>query len=131
MAEYKIDFTNCWLDRGKLGFGLSVFGLFIRDMISPVGLVWGDARGEKMDILGSFVPAWARRQGVRTKINELLFKDYHYKTVVTAGATKDGRAFMEASEYAFSEEFQWWFKHKPAPLGGTREAREKVFTEGW
>lgn len=79
----------------------------------PVGFVWGcgDSRGV-FEGAGSYVEPWARRQGVRTKINEAILRDYPVIRT-NYGSEDGGMKFMRKQGYRFSKDLHCYFLHRP------------------
>jgi hypothetical protein len=71
-------------------------------------MVWGISLGRAFCVFHAYTPEWARRQGVRTKINEAIFKDYD--VVETGESTKEGKSFMRATGYKFDKKKRVWTK---------------------
>lgn len=121
----KIDLAKCYVEPYDIDYGMTVYVARSRQVSSPVGLVWGlrtspDRRSygddgiPTFEVCGSYVPEWARRQGVRTLINKWIHK--HFETIRTQSASEFGRKFLRAAGY------------KRDPLGGyflKRPARGK------
>lgn len=97
-------------------FGFTMYLCWADAYCAPVGFVWGIAEEHThgvFEVLGSYVEPWCRRQGVRTRINEAIFKDY--PTIATAAGTEDGEAFMKAKGYRFNAPLHRFFKSRPEP----------------
>jgi hypothetical protein len=87
-----------------------------------VGFLWGftaaltglDGQEErlKFDVVGSYVPPAARRQGVRTHLNNVVLQTHEIITTDN-GSPEGGRAFMEAFGYRFKEEESSWVYIRP------------------
>ncbi len=101
-TSFKFDPATAWVDWGEVGFGVWLYTCWAKGSYAPVGLVWGitlgsDAGKSTFVVYGSFVPPWARRQGVRTFINEAILK--HTDVIASSHGTKEGAAFMKAAGY--------------------------------
>lgn len=104
----KLDHSKDWVEWVKIGFGFTLYILWNRDQPMPLGFVWGVTATEKrFEVCGSYVPKFARRQGVRTALNRAILRDY--KIISTPGGTKEGCAFMRAQGYRFFREMDAWF----------------------
>jgi hypothetical protein len=109
--EWTFNKERAWVTWVVIGFGISVYALFVPDQTTPIGLVWGETyRTEKKSIFhnhGSFVQPWARRQGVRTKLNEEILKQFD--VIETGQGSKEGGlAFLKASGYKQSKVTGAW-----------------------
>jgi hypothetical protein len=110
----KFDMKKAWVTWAAIGFGIVIYALFEPQAHSPIGFVWGHmGKGNKtvFTVLGSFVPVWARRQGVRTRINDEILKQAD--VIRSAHGSPDGAAFMRATGYKFSPEIDLWWKCRP------------------
>lgn len=106
-----LELKGAWVTWARIGFGQTIYALYVPSYFAPVGLVWGEGRTTRFDVYGSFVIPWARRNGVRTRINEEIFKDY--KVISTEGASKEGgRQFMKASGYKRNRELDLFYLRK-------------------
>lgn len=113
MKKSKIDHEKDWVDRQTIGFGMSIYVLWNRDFAMPLGFVWGWGNENAFEVVGSYVLRFARRQGVRTAINEKIFD--HFKVIKTCGGTKeDGLPFLRASGYKYDPNTEQWWKLKKA-----------------
>jgi hypothetical protein len=114
-AGWKPNLATCWVTWVSVGFGIDIWCLFDKGRPAPVGLVWGIAHGGKKQsfhVYGSYVHEWARRQGVRTRINQAIFE--HYDVIVTGGGSKDGgEAFLKAAGYKSHPATGQWFLERP------------------
>lgn len=111
----KFDMSKAWVTWTTIGFGVRIYALFGPQFDAPLGFVWGRAgKGNKnsFSVLGSFVQPWARRQGVRSRINEEIFKQV--EVIRSAHGSPDGAAFMRANGYKFSPEADLWWKPRPS-----------------
>ena len=80
-----------------------------------LGMVYYRVRQENnsIEILQSFVMDWARRNGIRSKINDALFGWYDWaKSIRSSGATKDGEKFMRAAGYKKLKNGTWIVRRK-------------------
>lgn len=110
--KWKPEMSGAWVTYGKIGFGQMIYVLYVPNHTVPIGLVWGEPHAERFNVAGSFVQPWARRNGVRTKINAAIFE--HYKAIVTASGSKDGGlAFMKASGYQHNRDLDLWSLTRP------------------
>lgn len=100
-GHIKIDLSKCFVDWYEIDFAQRVYVCRNRDYPHPIGMVWGQKHYTTgythFAVDGSYVPEWARRQGVRRLINETILKEF--KAVTSPGGTKEGAAFMKASGY--------------------------------
>jgi hypothetical protein len=97
--------------------GLFMYLAYVPNTMSPVGLCWGELSGggkkRTFESMGSFVPTWARRFGVRTAINKTILT--HASTIITKHGSKDGgRAFLKASGYKWDSNTNHWYLKKSA-----------------
>lgn len=109
MKLKNLDHGKDWVDWGKIGIGFVLYTLWNRDQPMPLGFVWGMVKTKDcFEVIGSYVPAWARRMGIRSAINAVILS--HYKTIVTVGGSKSGgEQFMKARGYKYSKETGSWF----------------------
>jgi hypothetical protein len=122
-SKLKFDMSKAWITWSIVGFGIVVYVLFEPQVATPLGFVWGvryTGRGKRahFDVWGSFVPVFARRQGVRRRINEEILKIND--TVRTSGATPDGQKFMRESGYSYDSKIDIWWKPKTKPVKKAR-----------
>ena len=113
MIKYQVRLDTAWIQVVEIGLGGWCYVLFDRGHASPLGLVWGlpTAPG-RFDVYHSYVMPWARRQGVRKRINEEIFKTFN--VIATGKGTKDGgAAFMKAQGYKYNKELKNWYLLKP------------------
>jgi len=111
------DLAHAWITWVTIGFAQTMYVLYVPNAQSPVGLVWGWARGDRFEVAGSFVPVWARRFGVRSRINEQIF--LHFKVISTRDGSKEGGArFLKAAGYKRSQDIQGFCLHRPRKQEG-------------
>ncbi len=120
----KLKLETAWVDRASFGFGWTLYALFVREFEAPIGMVWGMRTGRGLPngqqtkdgsnfaVYHSFVLPWARRQGVRRKINTAILEDNDTITTL-CGATAASRAFLR-KDYQFNRELGVWVKTKKA-----------------
>lgn len=105
-----------WVTWRDLEHGIVQFECYIKSDPSPAGFVWGIACGivgkkkPVFQVFHSFVHPWARRKGVRSKIQTQLEKNY--SAVFTYTGTKDGSAWMRASGFKKLRPWGLWIKDK-------------------
>jgi len=90
-------------------FGGTMYFCFVSAYCYPVGFVWGVGDNRRVfEVAGSYTEPWARRQGVRTRLNEAILKDY---VVIRTnfGSDEGGAAFMRKQGYQFSKELRCYF----------------------
>jgi hypothetical protein len=112
MARIKLDHSKDWIEWLKFGVGFVLYVLWNREQPMPLGFVWGIAATKnRFEVYGSYVPAFARRLGVRTALNEKIHE--HFDLITTVSGSKDGgMAFMKATGYRYSKETDGWYLHK-------------------
>lgn len=118
----RIDIEKCWVQWMPIGYGMTLYVCWSPDYTSPVGFLWGftatltglDGQEERMkfDVVGSYVIPAARRQGVRTHLNNVILQTHDIITTDN-GSPEGGRAFMEAYGYRFKPEESSWVFVKP------------------
>ena len=110
MKKIKINLEDVHVNLDPFGRGLYQYTAWWKYHIGPVGVVWVIGVDKtKCFIIGSFVPHWARRQGVRTRINTEIGK--WCKTIVTASGTQPhGIGFLKGSGYEKIPKLGWWKK---------------------
>lgn len=127
----KICLEGAWVDRAAFGFGLTLYALFVREWEAPLGLVWGIRTGRGLAngkqtkdgsnfmVYYSFVIPWARRRGIRRKINEAILKDNDTVTTMCA-VSAAARAFLR-KDYHFNRELGVWVKTRKAKRSTKRK----------
>lgn len=115
---WKPDVAQIFVTWVAIDRGLMMYLAYVPNSMSPVGLCWGEISGSgkeaTFESMGSFVPTWARRFGVRTLINRAIFK--HVSTIITKHGSKDGgRAFLKASAYKWDGNTRHWYLKRPKP----------------
>src|ERR1700681_3375402 len=92
----KIKLERAWVTWAGIGHGIMIYALFQPDYPCPLGLVWGigwGGSGKKkygtFEVFGSFIAQFARRSGVRSRINEEILKTYI--AVMSGAASDDGK----------------------------------------
>ncbi len=108
-----VDLKNCRVEWHNVGFGAMLYILFIRAVPTPVGFVWGlamaagNARKTRFEVFGSYVVPFARRSGVRTKLNAQLLE--HWQVITTQNGSKEGGLrFMRAQGYRLDKRSGVW-----------------------
>lgn len=105
------DIKEVYVSWAPLGQSVLLYTAWIPTFAAPLAFVWGNPKSTTpnkhvFDVYGSYVLPWARRQGVRSKINEQILK--HYGVIITGSGTKEGgMAFLKAAGYKL---------HKPTGL---------------
>ena len=114
-ATKRVNVARCYVERYDIDYNTEMYVCRSRGFLAPVGFVWGFAMGadkdaygdvklSRFEVLGSFVPDWARRSGIRSLINKTILQTFD--VIHTNGATPEGAEFMKSSGY------------KRDPLGG-------------
>jgi hypothetical protein len=105
--------STAWVDCQQLGFGLTLYTLFVKNCIGPLGFVWGIGFGpgntgkSRFEGMGSYVIPWARRHGVRSKIQAQILD--HFDVVTThSGSKAGGLAFMKSAGYQIDRRSGVW-----------------------
>jgi hypothetical protein len=112
-----LEIQRCWVDWYPLRQGILLYTAYSPVAPSAAGSVWvqrtNNQRGEQVAIvLDSYVPQWARRQGIRTLINKTIAK--HADIIMSPQGSKDGgEAFMKAEGYVLDKATGWWVWRKP------------------
>src|SRR5580692_1718681 len=98
------DIRESEVRRVDLPHGGTMYVCFADCYQYPVGFVWGADSGRSVfEVAGSWTEPWCRRQGVRTRINAAIFKDF--PTIRTNwGSESGGAAFMKDQGYRFQKE---------------------------
>jgi len=110
--KWKPEIERAWVTWATIGFAHTIYVLYVPNHQSPVGIVWGWGRGDRFETAGSFVPVWARRFGVRSKINETIFQ--HFKSISTLHGSKEGgAAFLKARGYKRNEDLDLFYLRRP------------------
>lgn len=114
-AGFRVDPASCTARVYNLDHGIWQITLFDSRALAPAGHVWfvpfavGDAGKAMALVIDSFVTEWARRQGVRTRLNEEIARLTAVQVVLTPNSTESGRAFMEATGYQLDKDTGLWF----------------------
>lgn len=110
--QFKVRLNSAYIQIAELGFGIWCYVLFDRGFVAPLGMVWGLPTAEKrFDVYHSYVIPWARRQGVRKRINEEIFKTYNI--IATGHGTKEGgAAFLRSQGYKYNKTLKNWYLRK-------------------
>ena len=113
--KIKVDFADSWFTWTTIGFGVTQAMLFVKQQATPIGFVWGiwfgagNAGKERFEVTQSFTIPWARRQGVRTRINDEIFRLTQIQIITTQNGSDDGgKAFMENYGYELNQEIGLW-----------------------
>jgi hypothetical protein len=114
--KWKPDLEHAFVTWAPIDRGQLMYVLYVPNHMSPCGFVWGRISGEgrtsTFETYGSFVQAWARRHGVRTRINQTVFE--HVSTIITKHGNKDGGLkFLKARGYRWDDNAQFWYLKKP------------------
>jgi hypothetical protein len=115
-AKWKPEIENAFVTWAPIDRGQLIYVLYVPNHMSPLGFVWGRIRGEgresTFETNGSFVQIWARRFGVRTRINLAIFD--HVSTITTAHGNKEGGlAFIKSQGYKWDSNANCWYLKKP------------------
>ena len=115
--QYKANLARAFCEVVDFGFGLTLYALFERQFAGPIGLVWGftegcaDGKSRKFRVYHSYVLPFARRQGVRSRLNDEIFKT-HDIIVTCSGSENSGLDFIKARGYTLDEATQEWYLRK-------------------
>ena len=103
---YQIDHDKCNIDVRSMGGGMWMYLYKHDDQAMPFGLLWGTPREGQFYVYGCYVPTWARRQGVMTKLHESVH--VQYPVIMTGQGSKEGGAeFIKAYGYKKHPQFGW------------------------
>ena len=108
----KINLSDVEIEVIRLGRGLYQYTAWWKGCIYPVGIVWvlGIDKDNAM-VMNSYVPKWARRNGIRTLINKEIHK--WIKNVLTSEGSKEGgMKFLKASKYKKVPTLGWWIHNE-------------------
>lgn len=102
-----------WVSHVTIGFGVDLYTLFIRSSASPVGFVWGFTNRNpdgviRFETMGSSTVEWAKRRGVRTRINDALFEEFGVDVIASPGSSESGAAFMRDYGYTYDKPRSTW-----------------------
>lgn len=108
-----VDLKGCHIEWQNIGFGMLLYVLFARSNPAPVGFVWGlaiaagNARKTRFEVFGSYVVPYARRSGVRSRLNRQLLE--HWQVITTQNGSKEGGLkFMRAQGYRLDKRSGVW-----------------------
>jgi hypothetical protein len=107
----KLDKANFTYEAINLKRGVYQFTAFHPHCTAPIGIVWALGIGDVAFIFDSYVPKYARRQGVRTYLNERI-QEWCPKIVTALGSKEGGMAFLKAQNYSKIKELNWYLKSK-------------------
>ncbi len=115
--DWEPDFETAWLEHTQIGFGQDMFLLYVRSATTPVGLVWGTLfscqdKSAGFDILGCFVPVWARRKGILSFMLDKIRETYSSRLITQTGSEDGGLAFLRHYGFLQSEECGLWYYPK-------------------
>lgn len=109
--SYSYSIKDSWVTWTRIGHGVVIYALIASDFPCPIGLVWGIPQGGRkklFQVYHSYTLPNARRQGVRTKINEAILQTFD--AIVTGDGSKDGgSAFMAKSGYKRIDAIGEWY----------------------
>jgi hypothetical protein len=99
--------------RMQIGHGVWYLSLWVPVTPYPVGHLWfanflNTYDEVVVEVYQSFVSPFARRQGVRTRLNDELFTTFKAAVLMTGDGSKDGIAFMRATGYKLDEATGYW-----------------------
>jgi hypothetical protein len=107
---------RAWVTWAQIDRGLGMYICYVENHTSPVGFVWGRLAGQgaksTFETCGSYVPTWARRFGVRSRINETIFQHAATTIITRHGSTEGGMAFLKARGYKWDSNTNYWFLKK-------------------
>jgi hypothetical protein len=112
--SWKPEMLGAWVTWARIGLGQTIYALYVPNYYFPVGVVWGVGDGNGcFRVGGSFVQPWARRHGVRTRINQTIFE--HWDVIHTASGTakEGGLQFLKASGYKWHKQARIFYLAKP------------------
>ncbi len=118
--KWQPEFDGAWLDYTRIGFGQALFALYLRNSITPVCLIWGnlygnDANGTTFDILGCYVPNFARRTGCATFTLNQLVESQGYKLLTTSLSKTGGRPLGEKFGFLLDPDAGVWVYRPKKP----------------
>ena len=103
---------GAWVTWAQIGIGQLIYALYVPNHTAPIGFVWGHSQGEQFCTSGSFVQPWARRFGVRSRINNEIFT--HFAVITTVSGSKEGgKQFLKASGYRWSKPMRCFYLERP------------------
>ena len=114
---WKPEMSGAWVTYSRIGFGHTIYALYVPNHVFPIGLVWGVGSRKVFFVAGSFVEPWARRCGVCSKIIECIF--IKFATISTQHGSKDGgHQFMKAKQCKQNKDLDcFYIKRKGAKHG--------------
>lgn len=109
---WKPELNGAWVTWAPIGFGQRLYALYVPNHPYPVGLAWGVPAGKCFHVAGSFVQPWARRCGVRSRLNEGIFASF--QTIATGhGSNEGGRQFIRAKKYERHQALDCFYLKRP------------------
>ncbi len=117
--ERKMARDNLWIGaRLSCTAGLMAVEASVESLPGPIAFVYFrfDGNNTYATVMQSFVHDAMRRNGIRTQINNWLFKTYPQLThiVTERGSPEGGEAFMKASGYKYDGHY--WRLKRPRKL---------------
>jgi len=114
---WKPEIEKAWVTWVSIGFGQMLYACYVPNNPFPIGFAWGsaanhDGKYSSFHVAGSFVPTWARRRGVRTRINQAIF-EHHYLITTVSGSKDGGLKFLKAAGYRYSKQTGLWYLRRP------------------
>lgn len=109
-----LQFEKCWVHKTVIGFGCRLWSYFSPISEAPVGTVWFTATWDKAtkrsraEILDIYVPQWARRCGIATRLVEALREEYD--VLLTTIGTRSGAPFMRATGWRHRPKECMWIR---------------------
>lgn len=104
-----------WVAFYPIGFGHRIYILF-EPTNGPIGFVWGIGFGKNQggkrvfEVWGSYTPGSHRRRGVRSLINEEIFKSF--EVIKTGIGSHSGIKFLKSQGFHVIKETGEWVKTK-------------------
>jgi hypothetical protein len=104
-----------WVHWCSIANGIFQLTVFCSGWVGPLGFVWGMMKGKNeggrkiFEVAHSYTLPFARHMGVRSMMNDCLFKDHEVDVIITAVASEEGgRGFLMASGYTVDRTLGLW-----------------------
>ena len=111
--EWKFKPSKPWVTWKVIGSGITLLYVFAENFTCPLAHVWGIHVGgdkNRFDVLHSYTLPFARRCGLRTLINNVIFEKFQVGVIITTEGTDDGGSqFMKSYGYKRNKELGVWY----------------------
>lgn len=109
-SSNSFDIGETYVEHHFVGNGVTEYLLFSKNWVVPLGVVWAIRYDQTVHIFHSYVLPFARRKGIRKKINDYI--ETHCSRIVSGrtASSQEGIAFMKKQGYRENKELDIFFK---------------------